>query len=238
MGLELGGVAFGDRIYLAAFVLAVVATADRRTGGMTTHRLVLASASPRRRALLEQIGFKFEIQFDVVATDVDESVRPGEAPAAYVERLACTKAKAGHQPDCVTLGADTTVAIDDEILGKPCGLTEGVAMLMRLSGRMHEVHTGIAVYDGERLESDVATTRVYFRSISAEEAQWYWHTGEPADKAGGYGIQGIGGIFAERLEGSYSAVVGLPLVQTERLLRLFDIDTWSMRITDGRRTPH
>lgn len=195
--------------------------------------LVLASASPRRRALLEQMG----LQFAVVVTDVDETIHPGESACAYVERLARAKAQAGHQPGCVTLGADTTVCVDDEILGKPCGLTEGVAMLMRLSGRAHEVHTGIAVYNGEQLESQVVTTTVYFRPIDRAEAEQYWHSGEPADKAGGYGIQGIGGIFAERLEGSYSAVVGLPLEQTEQLLRLLDIDTWSTR-TDGRRTPH
>jgi len=195
--------------------------------------LVLASASPRRRALLEQIG----LQFEVVVADVDESVRPGEDARHYVERLAADKARAGYRAGCVALGADTTVTIDNEILGKPCGLTEGVAMLMRLSGRVHEVHTGIAVYNGEQLESQVVTTRVYFRPIEQAEAEAYWHSGEPADKAGGYGIQGIGGIFAERLEGSYSSVVGLPLEQTEQLLRKLDIDTWSTR-THGRRTPH
>ena len=200
---------------------------------MTQPRLVLASGSPRRRALLEQIGLQFEVR----VTDVDESVLPGESPQTYVERLAAAKAHAGFRSGSVTLGADTTVAINDEILGKPCGLNEGVAMLLRLSGRAHEVHTGIAVYDGERLESKVVTTKVYFRSINEAEARRYWYTGEPADKAGGYGIQGIGSIFAERLEGSYSGVVGLPLEQTEQLLRMLDIDTWSTRI-DGRRTPH
>jgi len=180
----------------------------------------------------------------LTVTRVDETALPHESPARYVERLARTKAVAGHEQSGgaggvrrVSLGADTTVSVDHEILGKPCGLTEGVAMLMRLSGRAHEVHTGVAVYDGERLESCVVTSTVYFRNIDPDEAQRYWHTGEPADKAGGYGIQGIGGIFVERLEGSYSAVVGLPLEQTERLLRKLDIDTWSTR-TDGRRTPN
>lgn len=188
-------------------------------------RLILASASPRRAELLTQIG----LQFEVVVTDVDESVRQDESPAAYVERLARTKAQAALQPDTVVIGADTTVTIDDEILGKPCGLTECVAMLSKLSGRTHEVLTGVAVCDGERLESQVVTTTVRFREISEAEATAYWHTGEPADKAGGYGIQGIGGIFAERLDGSYSAVVGLPIEQTERLLRKLDFDTWSTR---------
>ena len=196
-------------------------------------KLVLASASPRRAELLRQIG----LQFEVVVTDVDEAVRQHESPAAYVERLALTKARAAHQAGTVTLGADTTVTIDDEILGKPCGLKEGVAMLTKLSGRAHQVLTGVAVFDGEREESCVVATTVHFRPISESEARAYWRTGEPADKAGGYGIQGIGGIFAERLEGSYSAVVGLPLEQTEQLLRKLDIDTWSTR-NDGRRTPN
>ena len=194
---------------------------------------MLASSSPRRAELLRQIG----LQFEVVVTDVDERTRQHESPAAYVERLAVAKAKAAHRPGAVALGADTTVTIDNEILGKPCGLKEGVAMLTKLSGRSHQVLTGVAVFDGERLESCVVTTTVHFRPISEAEAQSYWRTGEPSDKAGGYGIQGIGGIFAERLEGSYSAVVGLPLEQTERLLRKLDIDTWSTR-KDGRRTPN
>ncbi len=188
-------------------------------------RLILASASPRRAELLTQIGLPFE----VVVTDLDERVGQDETPAAYVERLARAKAQAALQPDTVVIGADTTVTIDDEILGKPCGLKEGVAMLCKLSGRTHQVLTGIAVCNGERLESQVVTTAVSFREISEAEATAYWHTGEPADKAGGYGIQGIGGIFAERLEGSYSAVVGLPIEQTERLLRMLDFDTWSTR---------
>ena len=195
--------------------------------------LLLASASPRRKDLLTQMGLEFE----VVVTNIDESVISGETPATYVERLAVAKARAGFQPGCVAIGADTTVTIDNEILGKPCGLNEGVAMLQRLSGRGHEVMTGVAVFDGDRLESCVVTSTVYFQPISLHEATRYWYTGEPLDKAGGYGIQGIGGIFARRLEGSYSAVVGLPVEQTEQLLRKLNIDTWSTRI-DGRRTPH
>ena len=161
MGLAYLDFTAGDHGGVAAGFSAAVAVAYRRKSGMTPSvpRLILASGSPRRSALLEQIG----LQFDVVVTDVDESVQPGESPQAYVERLARAKAEAGYSPDCVVLGADTTVAIDDEILGKPCGLTEGVAMLERLSGRAHEVHTGIAVYDGERLESRVVTTTVQFR---------------------------------------------------------------------------
>lgn len=199
----------------------------------TPQRLLLASASPRRRALLQQMG----LQFDVVVTEVDETVQAGESAAAYVERLAIAKAHAGHQQGSVAIGADTTVTIDDEILGKPCCQSQAVAMLLRLSGRTHEVLTGVAVYDGKRLESCVVTSTVRFRPVTRMEAVAYWQTGEPTDKAGGYGIQGIGGIFAERLEGSYSAVVGLPVEQTEKLLQLLGIDTWSVR-KNGRRTPN
>ena len=201
--------------------------------------LVLASASPRRQTLLQQMGLDFEVR----VTDVDEGVMQDESPAQYVERLARAKARAGFRSvagsgsGAVVIGADTTVSVDNEILGKPCGQTEGIAMLLRLSGRAHEVLTGVAVYDGERLESCVVVSTVHFRRISEDEAVAYWRTGEPKDKAGGYGIQGIGGIFAERLEGSYSAVVGLPVEQTEKLLRLLNIDTWSTRI-NGRRTPN
>ena len=167
---------------------------------------------------------------------MDETPLVGESPVAYVDRLARAKAQTGFVAPSVTLGADTTVVIDDEILGKPCGQKEAVSMLRRLSGRTHEVITGVAAFDGERLESRQVTSRVQFCTISAAVADAYWRTGEPADKAGSYGIQGIGGIFAERIDGSFSAVVGLPLWETEALLQLFNIDTWSMRI-DGRRTP-
>ncbi len=204
-------------------------------------RLVLASTSPRRKALLQQMG----LSFDIVAPEVDERVRAAEAPRAYVLRLAESKAAAGLRQwrhlgqsgdkdggAAVVLGADTAVVVNDEILGKPCGLRQGKAMLMQLSGRSHQVMTAVAVFDGERLESDVTEVTVVFRPISNAEADAYLRTGEGSDKAGSYGIQGIGGIFAERIEGSYSAVVGLPLAQTETLLRKLDIDTWSMRF-DG-----
>ena len=195
-----------------------------------TKPLILASASPRRAQLLEQMG----LTFSVCVTDVDETVLPGERPAAYVARLAKAKAEAGFTPGSVSIGSDTTVTIDDEILGKPCGLTEGVDMLLRLSGRRHEVLTGVAVCDGVQTLCEVVGAVVHFVEIDAATAERYWYTGEPADKAGGYGIQGIGGIFVQRLEGSYSAVVGLPVERTEHLLRALNIDTWSMR-KDGRR---
>lgn len=194
--------------------------------------IVLASQSPRRADLLRQMG----LDFTVVVTDVDESHLPGESPETYTQRLACAKAQAGYLDATVTLGADTCVVIDNEILGKPCGPRHAQEMLLQLSGRTHTVITGVAGFDGERFESKVVTTRVRFCDISSADAKAYWATGEPSDKAGSYGIQGIGGIFAEHVEGSYSAVVGLPIRETEAVLRLFNIDTWSIRI-DGRRTP-
>jgi septum formation protein len=194
--------------------------------------ILLASRSPRRAELLRQMGLAFR----VVDANVDETPQREEIPEAYVVRLAKAKARAGWLPGTVTLGADTTVVIDDEILGKPCGQREAEGMLARLSGRTHEVITGVAAFDGERLESRAVSTIVEFGDIPERVARAYWQTGEPNDKAGGYGIQGIGGIFAERIEGSYSAIVGLPVRETEALLQLFNIDTWSMRI-DGRRTP-
>jgi septum formation protein len=187
--------------------------------------LVLASRSPRRLALLTQLG----LAFDVAAADVDESWHPGEDPAAYVVRLARAKARAGHQSGAVTLGADTAVVKDGRVLGKPSGREDGVAMLLALSGRIHQVMTGVAVCDDTRIDSCCVTTDVAFRPIAGHEARAYWETGEGADKAGGYGIQGIGGIFALRIEGSYSAVVGLPLAETERLLRNFGVDIWHER---------
>jgi septum formation protein len=192
---------------------------------MSRRRLILASQSPRRLALLGQLGLTVEVR----PADVDESLHPGEAAAAYVLRLARAKAEAAHQSGAVTVAADTAVVLGDRVLGKPRDRAEGVAMLLALAGRTHEVMTGVAVRDDARLDSVCVVTEVQFREIFEQEAHAYWDTGEGADKAGGYGIQGIGGIFAERIRGSYSAVVGLPLAETERLLRGFDVDIWSER---------
>lgn len=180
--------------------------------------IYLASASPRRRELLAQIG----VGFEVVSVDVNEDLHPGEAPEVYVLRLALAKARAAHalRGDRPVLGADTTVVVDEAILGKPAGRADGIAMLARLSGRSHHVYTGVAVIapDG------TATTRlsvstVSFRALSTKEIEAYWASGEPADKAGGYAVQGLGAMFIERLEGSYSGVMGLPLCETAELLR-------------------
>jgi septum formation protein len=191
--------------------------------------VVLASASPRRADLLRQIGIAFEVRLP--AEPVDETPLPGEAPDAYVTRLAAAKAHAvAHvAPGRVVLAADTTVVLDGRIVGKPGDRAEAVAMLLELAGRDHEVLTGVAVCSGDRERTLLARARVQFRPIERAEAEAYWATGEAADKAGGYGIQGIGAIFAETLQGSYGTVVGLPLAETERLLRDFGVDTWAMR---------
>lgn len=190
-------------------------------------QLYLASGSPRRRELLTQIG----VPFSAIAADIDETPLNHESPSAYVERLARGKAEAGRravvsdQAFCV-LGADTAVVCGGKILGKPVDEADACAMLMMLAGGEHEVLTAIAVLDGERCESRVVRSLVRFRPISLQEAAAYWASGEPRDKAGGYGIQGLGAVFVAGLDGSYSAVVGLPLCETAQLLGDFDIPCW------------
>lgn len=185
--------------------------------------LLLASRSPRRRALLAQIG----VGFEPVTADVDESPRPGETPAALVERLARAKALAGlaaAADDRPVLGADTTVTLDGEVLGKPDDEAGALEMLARLSGRTHEVLTGVAVARGEAVEARTVATRVTLRPSTPAERRAYWASGEPAGKAGAYAIQGLGAVLVARIEGSYSCVVGLPLAETAELLRAFGID--------------
>lgn len=175
------------------------------------------------------------LPFDVATPAVDETPHPGEAALDYVERMAREKAVSvdlssrADGSSCLVLAADTVVVLDDEILGKPVSAEEGIAMIERLGGRTHEVLTAIAVTDGQRLEAEVVRTLVGFVPVDRELAEAYWATGEGADKAGGYGIQGIGGILAQTITGSYSAVVGLPLPETERLLSRFGMDTWRCR---------
>ncbi|WP_460118130.1 Maf family protein [Pseudomonas sp. S2_C03] len=189
--------------------------------------LYLASGSPRRRELLTQIG----VPFTAISADIDETPLNHESPSAYVERLARGKAEAGRRfvvsdaPFCV-LGADTAVVLNGKILGKPVDEADACAMLMMLAGQEHEVLTAIAVLDGERSESRVVRSLVRFRPIDRAEAAAYWASGEPRDKAGGYGIQGLGAVFVAGLDGSYSAVVGLPLCETAQLLGRFDIPCW------------
>ncbi|HYI02445.1 Maf family protein [Hyalangium sp.] len=177
--------------------------------------LVLASASPRRRDLLSQLG----LRFTVAAADLDETPLAGEAADLYVLRLARAKAQAvaARFPDTWVLAADTTVALGTELLGKPGGPDEARQMLTQLSGRTHAVYTGVALA-GRAEEATVVHTRVTFRTLSAGEIDWYVSTGEPLDKAGAYAIQGKGGFLVASVEGSPTNVVGLPLGETLALL--------------------
>jgi septum formation protein len=192
-------------------------------------RLVLASASPRRSALLARLG----VTPAVHPADVDETVRPGEAPDELVVRLARTKvttvARAvadGGDPvaDVVVLAADTEVVLDGQVLGKPEGRADAGAMLRRLAGRSHQVTTGLAVVRGDAVEVDRVTTVVTFRPLTDAEVAWYLATGEPDGKAGGYALQGAGAALVERVEGSDTNVIGLPLAETVALLRRVGLD--------------
>ncbi|NND68802.1 MAG: septum formation inhibitor Maf [Halioglobus sp.] len=179
--------------------------------------LVLASNSPRRRELLTQLG----VAFRVVPADIDESVKKDETPQDYVLRMAMEKAQAVAQLEAGTcvLGADTTVVLDEDILGKPAGHGDALATLARLSGRSHEVMTGICLTTPGGSHGEVVTTQVTFVTLDLPTCEAYLATDEPWDKAGGYGIQGLAGAFVRGIEGSYSNVVGLPLAETWELLR-------------------
>jgi septum formation protein len=179
--------------------------------------LILASQSPRRRELLDQAG----IAHRVLPVAVDEAHLPGEVPAVYVERLARAKALAGLAAAGAgpVLGADTAVVLDDAVLGKPADRDDALAMLARLSGRSHAVLTAVALATADAIACRLSVSHVTFRALSRHEIEAYWTTGEPADKAGGYAIQGRAALFVTRLEGSYSGVVGLPLFETAELLR-------------------
>jgi len=188
----------------------------------------LASASPRRRELLEQIG----VPVQRVQCSVDERPRPDEAPADYVQRVTRDKVGAGvaiAPAGAVVLAADTAVVLDDAILGKPVDQQHAQAMLRSLSGRQHQVLTAVAVARGSDIRLQLVATKVRFRPLSDAEILAYWQTGEPADKAGAYGIQGLGAVFVEHIEGSYSAVVGLPLAETALFLGEFAVPCWQLR---------
>jgi len=187
--------------------------------------LRLASASPRRRELLAQIGVPHAIE----VADVDESGREGEAVIAYVERVARAKAEAVWQrlPDLPVLGADTTVVLDGLNLGKPRDRAHGLSMLEGLAGREHLVLTAVALVTASGTRCVTSRSTVRMRASTAAKRARYWDTGEPRDKAGGYAIQGLGAIFIESLEGSYSGVMGLPLFETAQLLAQASVPCWS-----------
>ncbi len=187
-------------------------------------RIYLASGSPRRRELLEQLG----VHLERIHADIDESVLPGENAVAYTERLAREKAAAGWAvvqkcglPSRPLLSADTTVVLDGEIFGKPADAADAARMLRAFSGRSHQVVTSVAVRQDERVELRSSITDVHFRALSDSDIQRYIDSGEPFDKAGAYGIQGLAAVFIDHIAGSYTGVMGLPMFETAELLGLF-----------------
>jgi septum formation protein len=188
--------------------------------------LILASASPRRAEILEQIG----VSFQIVPADIDETPMSQELPIDYVQRMAQEKAKrvidsvAGSS--MVVLGADTSVVLGSKIYGKPKNSEEALAMLADLSGKTHQVLTAVAMGDNQRCVIKLSATDVEFRELDPRECLDYWKTGEPLDKAGGYAIQGLGAVFVEKISGSFSGVVGLPIEQTAQLLQAFKVPIW------------
>ncbi|WP_049723611.1 Maf family protein [Gilvimarinus polysaccharolyticus] len=193
-------------------------------------QLFLASGSPRRAELLRQIG----VDFLPVSIDVPEMPEAGEAPEHYVRRLARTKAEAGwralprglHQEQQVVLGADTLGVLDGQLLEKPRDKKHAAELLRAMSNRAHTVITAVALTDGTQLDVALACTEVWFRELTDTEINAYWSTGEPIDKAGGYGIQGLGAVFVREIHGSYSNVVGLPLETTAPLLSKYNVPFW------------
>ncbi|MEM6161721.1 Maf family protein [Erwinia sp. P6884] len=183
--------------------------------------LYLASGSPRRRELLTQLGLRFER----LSTQIEEQKQPDEEAEAYVRRLAREKAQAGvavAERDLPVLGADTIVVLNNEVLEKPADEAAAAAMLAKLSGQTHRVMTAVALADRHQQLECLTITEVTFRSLTAEDIAAYVASGEPLDKAGSYGIQGLGGNFVRKINGSYHAVVGLPLVETAELLSHFE----------------
>jgi septum formation protein len=191
----------------------------------TIPELVLASGSPRRRELLEGLGVRFTVR----PVDLDESPLPDEDPRDYVLRLAIEKAAARVEPGELVLAADTTVVVDGEILGKPQDDEDARRMLRLLAGREHAVLTGIAL-NGSGKAAEVDETLVRFAPLSEAEIDWYVATGEPRDKAGAYAIQGLGSLFVEGVEGSYSNVVGLPVPRMYRLFARLGYDLKEFRL--------
>lgn len=199
------------------------------TTGQHPQSIILASASPRRRQLLELIGVDFEVD----PADVDETAAAGEDPAAFATRTARDKARwvARRHPERLVMGADTVVEVDSEILGKPSSVQDAAGMLRRLSGRSHFVHTAIALVDGYGSHEIVDSAKVEFVDLSDQTIRWYVATGEPMDKAGAYAIQGLGGLLVARVEGSPHTVVGLPVHRLPELFAAHGLDFWQL-LTD------
>ena len=196
---------------------------------MTDSHLILASGSPRRRQLLELIGLSFVVQ----PADVDETPFDGENPVEYASRAARDKAieVAAIHPGRLVLGADTVVEVDQEILGKPESVEDASSMLRRLSGRSHVVHTALALVTDSTVHEAVDSAKVQFVDLTDEVIRWYVATGEPMDKAGAYGIQGLGGLLVARVEGSPHTVIGLPVHRLPELFAAHNLDFWS-RLTE------
>jgi septum formation protein len=186
--------------------------------------LVLASASPRRRELLWQIG----VPHQVAVADIDERPLAGEAAADCVQRLARAKAQRSWRQGLPVLGADTAVVLDGEMLGKPHDRSAALAMLARLSGRAHRVLTAVALVSQHGCQLRLSESEVLFRQLSPAECSRYWDSGEPRDKAGGYAIQGLAAVFISALRGSYSGVMGLPLFETAALLDAAGVPRWQV----------
>jgi septum formation protein len=185
-------------------------------------QIIMASASPRRGELLQQIG----IAYEALPVDIDESMHEDEGAEQHVCRLALEKAQAGSQKSRTrlpVLGSDTIVLLDDRVLGKPANKQDAIAMLSSLSGREHQVLTAVAMVHADKSQCLLSRSRVRFSVLSRADIEAYWATGEPADKAGAYGIQGLAAQYIERLDGSYSGVMGLPLFETAQLLKEFGI---------------
>jgi len=185
--------------------------------------IYLASQSPRRRQLLQQIG----VRFQAISCEIDETPLFDETAQDFVRRMAIGKARAGHAlyPDHPVLGSDTVVVVDGRILGKPKDRDHAIAMLLQLAGREHRVLTGVALM-AEQQHYRLSDSRVRFRDISTNEAAAYWDSGEPADKAGGYAVQGLGAVYIEYIAGSYSGIMGLPLYETAELMKEIGEPVW------------
>jgi len=190
---------------------------------LTNPPLILASSSPRRRELLDQI----QVSYKALPVNIDESLIPGEPAEQLVKRLATEKAEAGYEknPHCIVLGSDTIVVIGSTILGKPENKTQGIEMLSLLSGNTHYVMTAVAVHSSHYKACITSVSEVEFVELTTQQIEAYWETGEPEDKAGAYGVQGIAAQFIKKINGSYSGIMGLPLFETAQLLEKSGIKT-------------